>query len=615
MKAPLIPDFQEKFQSASPVHPEKQPQPQPARIQQLYTLHRSVGNRAVGRLLQTGSLQAKLRIGQPDDSYEREADRVATQVTGMPDKVAGNVTNGQVTIPLHMEEKEALWPARENPGYTPEVTPETAANIQTLSGKGQLLPGSVRTFFEPRFGADFSQVRVHTGAGAAKLAQAVNARAFTVGQHVVFGAGEYKPETQPGEWLLAHELVHTIQQGRRDVAGFGGVIQRIPRSEDELEGKNPRYSYSTHCGWIDWGHANPGLAKQLLDNVKQASDVMFKREKPLRIIRYDQPKLVWQEECAVEYDSKEVRESKTGLIWASQDNRSSGIVEFRVSGFEVGSADATRFLSVIKYIAAYHEKLEKRTGWPHTIIIHGFTDCIDTKKKNPELRKARAENINKLFASHGKSPYAWPATASEYMADNGTRAGRKINRGVLVELIPEIEPEHEKFYSPVMETKVLGRQLTAAYAELELNRSLSQQEIEGVALWIFQNLSMLFEREQAWTERIGRSSFSEEDLPSNLIGFYMAVMGVKPGDVRATVEPICDVWDPERSKELFEFYRFKENRTFRPPFSHWPGTWPAQFEKIFPQSPAEGMFDLLGYRLKAAMGIYICDDKGKCYED
>ncbi len=82
-----------------------------------------------------------------------------------------------------------------------------------LSGSGQPLDTTTRSYFEPRFGHDFSHVRVHTDSQAAESARAVNALAYTVGRNVVFGAGQYQPGTMHGNRLLAHELTHTIQQG------------------------------------------------------------------------------------------------------------------------------------------------------------------------------------------------------------------------------------------------------------------------------------------------------------------------------------------------------------------------------------------------------------------
>jgi len=84
--------------------------------------------------------------------------------------------------------------------------------IESLRGGGTPLPNQIRALFEPRFGCDFSHVRVHTDLQAAKTAQALNAAAFTVGRDVMFGAGQYAPETSEGRRLLAHELTHVVQQ-------------------------------------------------------------------------------------------------------------------------------------------------------------------------------------------------------------------------------------------------------------------------------------------------------------------------------------------------------------------------------------------------------------------
>jgi len=81
-----------------------------------------------------------------------------------------------------------------------------------LSSPGRPLDRSTRSLMESRFGHDFSQVRVHSDPQAAESASAVQARAYTVGEHVVFGAGQYAPDTTAGKHLLAHELTHTIQQ-------------------------------------------------------------------------------------------------------------------------------------------------------------------------------------------------------------------------------------------------------------------------------------------------------------------------------------------------------------------------------------------------------------------
>jgi hypothetical protein len=92
-----------------------------------------------------------------------------------------------------------------------------------LQSPGQPLDQDTRAFMESRFGRDFSHVRVRTDAKAAVSASAVNALAFTVGQNMVFGAGQYQPETTSGKRLLAHELTHTIQQS----SGSGQTLSRL----------------------------------------------------------------------------------------------------------------------------------------------------------------------------------------------------------------------------------------------------------------------------------------------------------------------------------------------------------------------------------------------------
>jgi len=95
------------------------------------------------------------------------------------------------------------------------------SQINSIRGGGQPLPESVRAFFEPRFGQDFSGVRVHTDSQANESAKSVNALAYTVGKDVVFNKGQYSPETESGKKLIAHELTHVVQQN-----GLGSILHQ-----------------------------------------------------------------------------------------------------------------------------------------------------------------------------------------------------------------------------------------------------------------------------------------------------------------------------------------------------------------------------------------------------
>ncbi len=99
---------------------------------------------------------------------------------------------------------------RKATGPTTGEVPDVVYDV--LRSPGQPLDAATRAFMEPRFGHDFSRVRVHTDARAAESARAVNADAYTVGQQIVFGPARHAPHDQTGRGLIAHELTHTLQQ-------------------------------------------------------------------------------------------------------------------------------------------------------------------------------------------------------------------------------------------------------------------------------------------------------------------------------------------------------------------------------------------------------------------
>jgi hypothetical protein len=165
-----------------------------------------VQHKQIGQILRNNTIKAKLAIGEPNDKYEQEADRVADEVMRMPEP---NVQRQ----PEPEEEEEEPVQAKSKAGDIPAVTPVIESRINSLKGNGQPLDSSTRAFFEPRFGHDFSHVRVHADSTAADTAKSINASAFTLGNHVAMGSGEYHPHSQSGQRLLGHELTHVIQQG------------------------------------------------------------------------------------------------------------------------------------------------------------------------------------------------------------------------------------------------------------------------------------------------------------------------------------------------------------------------------------------------------------------
>ena len=166
------------------------------------TLARRLGNAGLFRML-----QAKLIVGDPQDHFEQEADRVADQVMRMPEQAAGSAS------PPAPAQTATVQRAADASSALPVVDTALEEAVAALDGRGGPLSPEIRSFMEPRFGADLSAVRIHTDTYAHDLARSVNARAFAAGRNVVFGAGYYAPHTDSGRRLLAHELTHTLQQG------------------------------------------------------------------------------------------------------------------------------------------------------------------------------------------------------------------------------------------------------------------------------------------------------------------------------------------------------------------------------------------------------------------
>jgi hypothetical protein len=200
----------------------------------LMLLQHSLGNQTIQRMLhsQTCSIQTKLTISKPGDRYEHEADRVAEQVMRMEEPcplcheedggmlqampVAGQITplvQRQAGPEEEEKKEEETVQTKRIEGVSNDLSPILDAQVRSLKGRGHPLPGSVRGFFEPRFGCDFGHVRLHTDPEAAAMARALNAQAFTVGREVVLGSGRSSMQTEGGKRLLAHELTHVVQQG------------------------------------------------------------------------------------------------------------------------------------------------------------------------------------------------------------------------------------------------------------------------------------------------------------------------------------------------------------------------------------------------------------------
>ncbi len=134
-----------------------------------------------------------------------------------------------------MEEERPQRKAEATAGSR-EVNSSFESNLSGTKSSGEPLPDSVRSYMEPRFGADFSNVRIHTGTKAATLSKQINARAFTHGRDIYFNRGSYDPHSSGGRQLIAHELTHTLQQG-----AAGRTVNKVHQtSADSATGKVQR---------------------------------------------------------------------------------------------------------------------------------------------------------------------------------------------------------------------------------------------------------------------------------------------------------------------------------------------------------------------------------------
>lgn len=182
------------------------------------------------------AIQMQFAINKHGDEYEREADHISELVMRLPDPQSqracacgGGCPGCQAEPPG--QEHEHLQTMRVRSGDLEETIAPPIVN-EVLATSGHPLGPATRGIMEPLFGHGFSKLRVHTDAKAAESARAIGAIAYTVGQHIVFGAGRFAPATHEGRRLIAHELTHVVQQSR---AGGACTDQKIQRQAEGSE--------------------------------------------------------------------------------------------------------------------------------------------------------------------------------------------------------------------------------------------------------------------------------------------------------------------------------------------------------------------------------------------
>ncbi len=184
--------------------------------------------------LQHLPIQRKLAIGAADDPLEQEADAMADTIMRMPEQ---HFIQRKCA---HCEEEEQVQRKPVASSITPFIQTKgadggTASNtvtnqINATRGAGSSMDRPTQSYMESRFGTDFSNVKIHTGTDAVQMSRELNAQAFTVGNGIYFNSGKYNPSSDSGKHLLAHELTHTVQQGKNN-----RNIQRKTWVDDESD--------------------------------------------------------------------------------------------------------------------------------------------------------------------------------------------------------------------------------------------------------------------------------------------------------------------------------------------------------------------------------------------
>jgi len=210
------------------------------------TLQERLGNHGtqafIARAVQSSPNNLPAKVSKPNEAAEVEAEVAAGKVVRMAEPASPKPLAATETRKGTVQRAEAATPVR---------VPSTNVNIPG----GVPLPAPVRTFMEPRFGANFSNVRIHTGESAAQQSADLGARAFTVGEHVFFGRDNFQPQSAGGRELIAHELAHTIQQG--------AAVQRStdPTVAHRSEPRVQRFGVKDAVDWIaDKARYIPGFS-------------------------------------------------------------------------------------------------------------------------------------------------------------------------------------------------------------------------------------------------------------------------------------------------------------------------------------------------------------------
>ena len=342
----------------------------------------------------------------------RRSSQLATRVqplgkrTRSPGTLLGNQTMLRLLANSGVGSPAKLPPAiQRGPGVVSEEEGNgredgRAVVSEQVRRPGRPLDSGTQRRAESWFGEDFSGVRIHTGVGADRAARALGARAFTFGNSIVFGSGRYSPSTSAGQRLLAHELVHAVQQSG------GRAPQHIRRQPEDCP--SFREVEPEHPGTC------PGVTRDDRERTEyNAAGARLREVQPYQ--------------CYI-------------------------IENLPIGGTAFAAADLLRDIDATLFLT------------PDIVVhITGFTDCLGPQAVNRRLRLERAEAVRQHLASAvigGSTDFVVRTESLDsYLAPNDTAGHRAKNRAVVIYLespepvpVPEPEPEPEPAPEPAPES-------------------------------------------------------------------------------------------------------------------------------------------------------------------
>jgi hypothetical protein len=485
----------------------------------LLALQRTHGNGYVQRVV--AGIQAKLKVAQPGDKYEQEADRVAEEVLRMPEP--------RVPRQPEMKEEEEEEPIMMKPLVQRQAEGSIHANSRLESrltarqGSGRPLPAEVRSFMEPHFGSDFSEVRVHTDSEAVQMNRELNAQAFTHGSDVYFGAGRYAPGTTAGQRLLAHELTHVVQQTGGQVQQHGVyatqsrlVIQRnhidVPEEEAIRLGSTSEREVPPH---LDWELATGVFCQPLPKSVKDFFEPHFGHDFSRVQVHTD----AHAAESALAINARAYTVGHEVVFGAGQyapRTRAGRQLLSHEQAHVVHQSQAAALSGPGQVTRLPDDHIEREA--------HSAAQAVSAGRSVPILTNLAAPPVLQRHVTHGTQGRI--GGAEQFLT--GTRRYLFTRRGGWLDLA-HVQPHIEQAASVMADlearspdTSVTSPPFTTRYSMdySQIPPPIDQDKLEQVTLAIITDHDYRFETFQGSqvTSALAQSPFSYEDLPSDRVG-------------------------------------------------------------------------------------------------